>query len=61
MIKLELSEQMIAIIGQALGRMPYEVVALTVLEVQKQINQQKNHEKLYTPQENGKAAQELGA
>ncbi len=41
MLKLELSEQMIAVIGQALGQAPYNVAAPVVAEIQKQINAQK--------------------
>lgn len=40
MIKLELSEQHIAIIGQALGNAPYNVAAPVVAELQRQINEQ---------------------
>lgn len=41
MIKLELSEQHIAVIGQALGQAPYNVAAPVIAELQKQINEQK--------------------
>lgn len=40
MIKLELTEQMINIIGKALGSQPYELVAPVITELQKQINEQ---------------------
>lgn len=42
MMKFELSEQMVAIIGNALGAQPYNVVKQTIEELQKQINAQQN-------------------
>lgn len=40
MLKLELSEQHVTIIGQALGNAPYNVAAPVLAEIQKQINEQ---------------------
>ena len=42
MLKFELSEQTVAIIGAALQKAPYEVVAPVIAELQKQINEQQN-------------------
>ena len=42
MMKFELSEQMVAIIGNALGAQPYNIVKSTIEELQKQINAQQN-------------------
>lgn len=39
-MKFELSEQMVAIIGKALGAMPYEMSAPVIAELQKQIDAQ---------------------
>ena len=36
----ELNEQMVAVIGKALGAQPYELVAPVIAELQKQINAQ---------------------
>jgi 16S rRNA A1518/A1519 N6-dimethyltransferase RsmA/KsgA/DIM1 with predicted DNA glycosylase/AP lyase activity len=47
MIKLELSEQMVAVVGEALGNMPYKISAPVVAEIQKQIEAQR-------PKANGK-------
>lgn len=44
MINLTLSEQMISIIGQALGLAPYNVSAPVIAELQKQINEQKTND-----------------
>ena len=41
MLKLELSEQHVAIIGQALGNSPYNVAAPVIAELQRQIDAQK--------------------
>ena len=41
MLKLELSEQMVAIIGEALSAQPYKIVAPVLNELQKQIDAQK--------------------
>jgi len=41
MLKFELPEQMVAIIGQALDKMPYGLVKATVDELQRQINEQR--------------------
>ena len=42
MIKLELTDQMVAVIGAALGNYPFKDAAPVVAEIQKQIgNQQK--------------------
>lgn len=41
MIKLELSVEMLAVIGQALGQSPYSVAAPVIAEIQKQVNGQK--------------------
>lgn len=41
MLKFELSEQHVAIIGAALGKAPYDTVAPVIAELQKQINAQK--------------------
>lgn len=43
-MKFELSEQQILIIGKALGAQPYDVVALVIAELQKQINGQSGKE-----------------
>jgi hypothetical protein len=40
MLKFELSDQMVAIIGAALGKQPYDMVAEVITELQKQINAQ---------------------
>lgn len=40
MLKFELSEQYVAIIGKALGAQPYDAVAPVIAELQKQINEQ---------------------
>lgn len=40
MIKLELSQQMIQVIADALGNSPYRVAAPVLNEMQKQINEQ---------------------
>jgi hypothetical protein len=40
MLKLELSEQMISVIGKALGAQPFDVVAPVIAELQKQISAQ---------------------
>jgi hypothetical protein len=40
MLKFELSEQALAIIGKALGAQPYDAVASVIAELQKQINEQ---------------------
>lgn len=41
MLKFELSEQMVAVIGAALGKAPYDAVATVIAELQRQINAQK--------------------
>ncbi len=41
MLKFELSEQMVAVISNALANGPYGQVAPVVAEMQKQINEQK--------------------
>jgi hypothetical protein len=48
MIKLELSEQMVAIVGEALGNVPFKIAAPVIAEIQKQIEAQR-------PKTNGKA------
>lgn len=40
MITLELSEQMVAVIGEALGNAPYKLSAPIIAEIQKQIEEQ---------------------
>ena len=40
MIKLELSDQMVSVIGEALGNAPYKVSAPVIAEIQKQISAQ---------------------
>lgn len=40
MLKLELSNEMIAVIGKALGVQPYDLVASVITELQKQITAQ---------------------
>lgn len=40
MIKLELSDQMVALIGEALNNAPYRLAAPILAEIQKQINLQ---------------------
>jgi hypothetical protein len=47
-MKLELSEQYVAIIGEALSNAPYKIVAPVIAEIQKQIDEQRNPP---TPQE----------
>lgn len=42
MIKLELSDQMVAVIGELLGNAPYKIASPIVDEMQKQINAQKS-------------------
>ncbi len=39
-VKLELTLPMLAKIGQALGRMPFDEIAPVVAEVQRQVNEQ---------------------
>lgn len=41
MLKFELTEQIVVIIGRALGRCPYDEVAATINELQRQINEQR--------------------
>lgn len=40
MIKLELPDQMVAIIGECLGNGPHKIVAPVITEIQKQIDAQ---------------------
>lgn len=40
MLKFEFSEQMVAVIGQLLGKAPYELAAPILSEMQKQIDAQ---------------------
>lgn len=40
MLKLELTEQQVAVIGEALSAAPYRVVAPVIAELQKQIDAQ---------------------
>lgn len=40
MLKFELSQQAIEVIGHALGRMPYDTVCTVIAELQRQINEQ---------------------
>ena len=40
MLKFELTEKMVEIIGNALGVQPYNVVAPVIVEMQKQVNEQ---------------------
>lgn len=40
MLKFELSNEMVAVIGKALGAQPYDLVAPVIIELQKQINAQ---------------------
>lgn len=47
MIKLELSEQMVAIVGEALGNVAFKISAPVIAEIQKQIEAQR-------PKANGK-------
>ena len=41
MLKLELSENMVAIIGKALGAQPFDLVSPIIVEIQKQISEQR--------------------
>lgn len=40
MFKLKLSREMVAVIGQALAKAPYETSAPVIAELQKQVNEQ---------------------
>jgi hypothetical protein len=40
MLKFELSQEMVAVIGRALGAQPFDIVAPVVAELQKQITAQ---------------------
>lgn len=40
MLKFELSEQHVNVIGAALGKAPYEIAAPVIAELQKQVNAQ---------------------
>lgn len=40
MLKLELSQEMINVIGQALGNAPYNIAAPVIAELHKQLNSQ---------------------
>lgn len=51
MLKFELSEQMVNIIGAALQKAPYEVVAPVIAELQKQINAQQPKQQAVTLEE----------
>jgi hypothetical protein len=41
MLKLELSDQMVAAIGEALNNAPYKLAAPILIELQRQINEQR--------------------
>ncbi len=43
MLKFELSEQHVAIIGRALGQLPHDAVRATIDEMQKQIDAQRQN------------------
>lgn len=45
-MKFELNDQHIQVIAQALGNAPYNASAPVITELQKQINEQQNAEKL---------------
>ena len=51
MLKFELSEQHIQIIGAALGAQPYDAAAPVIAELQKQINAQQQPAQSVGPQE----------
>jgi hypothetical protein len=42
MLKFELSQEMVAVIGRALGAQPFDIVAPVVAELQKQITAQQS-------------------
>jgi hypothetical protein len=53
MVKLELSEQMIQVIGEALGNAPFKTSAPVIAELQKQINAQQDEAPAQSKQANG--------
>jgi hypothetical protein len=59
MLKFELSEQAVAIIGKALGAQPYDAVAAVIAELQKQINEQQKS--IAMPSGNGKVTSTIDA
>jgi hypothetical protein len=50
MLKLELSEQMLQVIGEALSNAPYRISAPVLAEIQKQLDAQQNRKGLKVPQ-----------
>jgi 16S rRNA A1518/A1519 N6-dimethyltransferase RsmA/KsgA/DIM1 with predicted DNA glycosylase/AP lyase activity len=50
MIKLELTEQMLQIIGDALANAPYRISAPVLMEIQKQIEAQQTRKSIKVPQ-----------